>query len=365
MNEKKAYLILENGEIFEGKSFGYEKEAVGEVVFTTSVVGYLETLTDPGYYGQIVVQTFPLIGNYGRISEDLVNEKVSLNAYIVREWCHNPSNFRSEGDIDTFLKENKIPGLYGIDTRKLTKIIRENGVMKGKLAYSTDDMEKTAEELKNYSITGAVEDTTPSEITVYEAEAEEYRVVLWNFGARADLRNSMLKAGITVIDVPAQTTAEKIMGFSPDAVLLSDGPGNPADNKEIIKEVKKMLDRRIPMSGVCMGHQLMALAQGAETAMLKYGHRGSSQPVLDRKLDRILITGQNHGYYVKSESLPANAEERFVNVNDNSCEGIEYTDRRAFSVQFNPDPVFSKEEPGMFFGMFIDMMKGGKKNASK
>lgn len=365
MNDKKAYLILENGTIFEGKSFGYEKETTGEIVFTTSMVGYLETLTDPSFYGQIVVQTFPLIGNYGVIPSDFESGKINLNGYIVREWCHYPSNFRSEGDIDTFLKENKIPGLYGIDTRKLTKIVREYGVMNGKIAYTLDNKDEELRKLKEYKIVDAVKSVTPSETVVNTAETEDYRVVLWNFGAKANIKRSLLNSNCTVIDVPAGTTAAQIAAYKPDGVMLSNGPGDPAENVEIIEELKKLFTYNIPVFGICLGHQLMALAHGAETAKLKYGHRGGSQPVLDRKMDRVYITSQNHGYYVLSETLPETAWERFTNVNDKTCEGIEYRDKLAFSVQFHPEASAGPHDMGLLFGAFVELMKEGKKNASK
>lgn len=365
MSEKKAYLILENGTVFEGKSFGYEKEIVGEVVFTTSVVGYLETLTDPSYYGQLVVQTFPLIGNYGVIEEDFESGKINLNGYVVREWCHNPSNFRSEGVIDTFLKENKIPGLYGIDTRRLTKIIREEGVMNGMITYSKDELEKRLEELKAYKIKDAVKAVTCEQAAETKAENEEYRVVLWDLGTKNSTKESLLNSNCTVITVPAGTTAKEIAAYKPDGIVISEGPGNPEDYKDIVDEIKKLFEYKIPMFGICLGHQLMAIAHGAKTAKLHYGHRGSSQPVRDQSTDRIYITSQNHGYYVLSETLPKTAYERYVNINDKTCEGIEYTDKPAFSVQFQPKAALGPDKLGTFYGKFVDLMKEGKKNASK
>lgn len=365
MSEKKAYLVLENGMIFEGKSFGYEMETAGEVVFTTSMVGYLETLTDPGFYGQMVVQTFPLIGNYGIIPADLESGKLYLNGYIVREWCHYPSNFRCEGDIDTFLKENKIPGLYGIDTRKLTKVLREEGVMNGKILYSKDNIDKEINTLKGYKISGAVEAVTIGEAAVSKSEDEKYNVVLWDMGAKESAVKNLNKLGCTVTKVPASAKAEDIAALDPDGIVISQGPGDPADNAAIVEEIKKLFTYNIPVFGTGMGHQLMALACGAKTAKLKYGHRGGSQPVLDLKADKIHITSQNHGYYVLSETLPETAEVRFINVNDKTCEGIEYTDKPAFSVQFCPEAVIDAHTPGQLYGAFVEMMKEGKKNASK
>ena len=365
MSEKKAYLVLENGMIFEGKSFGYESETAGEVVFTTSMVGYLETLTDPGFYGQIVVQTFPLIGNYGVIPADLESGKLYLNGYIVREWCHYPSNFRCEGDIDTFLKENKIPGLFGIDTRKLTKVLREEGVMNGKILYSKDNIDEEIKALKEYKISKVVEAVTVGEAEVIKAEEEKYNVVLWDLGAKASAVSNLNKLGCSVVKVPASAKTEDILAYKPDGIVISHGPGDPAENTEMIEEIKKVLTYGIPVFGTGMGHQLMALACGAETAKLKYGHRGGSQPVLDLKNDKIHITSQNHGYYVVSDTLPESAEVRFVNVNDKTCEGIEYKDKPAFSVQFCPEAVKDAQTPGQLYGAFVEMMKEGKNNASK
>lgn len=335
--QQSYYIVLENGQVFKGKPFGASGEVVGELVFTTGMTGYLETLTDPSYYGQIVVQTFPLIGNYGIIPADFESSSPKLKAYIVREWCQVPSNFRSEGELDTFLKMHNIIGVYGIDTRELTKTIREVGVMNAKISTSLDDLDKILAEIKNYRITEAVQTVSTKEISINKGQPAGYKVVLWDFGAKENIRRELLKRGCEVITVPADTTAEEIINLAPDGVMLSNGPGDPADNKEIIGEVNKLAKAKLPIFAICLGHQLLALAQGAETVKLKYGHRGANQPVKDLKTGRVYITSQNHGYAVVPDSLPAHAHLSYLNANDDTCEGIEYQNMPAFSTQFHPE----------------------------
>lgn len=358
--EQKAYLILENGTIFEGKSFGCVGEVVGEIVFTTAMTGYLETLTDPSYFGQIVVQTFPLIGNYGVIPSDFESKQPHLKGYIVKEWCQEPSNFRCEGNLDTFLKQQGIIGLYGIDTRALTKIVRENGVMNGKIVSSDSISSLSLDELSHYTIIDAVENVTCEKETTFTPDEVKYRVALWDFGAKANIRRELLKRGCEVIEIPAHTTAKRIKELAPDGIMLSNGPGDPAENVAIINELKKLCEEKIPTFGICLGHQLLALSQGAKTEKLKYGHRGANQPALEVKTKRVYITSQNHGYAVMNETLGDNAIMSFVNANDNTCEGIEYTDMPAFSVQFHPEASAGPLDTAFLFDRFIDMIKGGR-----
>ena len=284
---RAAYLILENGTVFEGKAFGAEKETTGELVFTTAMTGYLETLTDPSYYGQVVIQTFPLIGNYGVIPADFESDSPSLKGYIVREWCQVPSNFRCEGDLDTFLKESGIPGIYGIDTRALTRIVREYGVLNCKISYSPDVTKEELDEIKNYVITEAVESTTIKEKEHFDAENGDLNVVLMDFGAKHNIGRELVKRGCNLTVVPAHTTADEIKAMNPDGVMLSNGPGDPSDNTEIIAELKKLCDFGIPTFGICLGHQLLALSQGAKTEKLKYGHRGANQPAKEVETGRV------------------------------------------------------------------------------
>ncbi|WP_124099224.1 carbamoyl phosphate synthase small subunit [Ruminococcus sp. Marseille-P6503] len=356
---QKAYLILENGTIFEGKSFGAAGEAVGEIVFTTAMTGYLETLTDPSYYGQIVVQTFPLIGNYGVIPADFESGRSHVKAYIVRDWCQEPSNFRCEGDLDTFLKQNNIVGLYGIDTRQLTKIVRESGVMNGKIVaegsgFSFDD-------LKSYRITDAVKNTTCEREQVFAPEGEiKRRVCLFDFGAKDNIRRELVKRGCEVTVVPAYTTCERVEELNPDGIMLSNGPGDPAENVGIIGELKKLAEKKIPTFGICLGHQLLALSQGGRTEKLKYGHRGANQPAAELETGRVYITSQNHGYAVINDSMGDNAKVSFVNANDGTCEGITYLNMPAFSVQFHPEACGGPLDTGFLFDKFMALIDENK-----
>lgn len=399
--DTKACLVLANGLVFEGRSFGAEGIIIGETVFTTGMNGYLETLTDPSYYGQIVTQTFPLIGNYGDIKKDYESSKCNLRGYIVRQWCEEPSNFRCDGDLDSYLKSQNIIGLYDIDTRSLTKILREVGVMNGMLisgnskdaleAFSAlkDEKKKTAllEKIKSYKIEKAVESVTGSATGVEEpadvvfSESAKYRfvpvtadgtkindekeamkagkgkkVVLWDFGAKANIRRELLKRGLEVVTVPCSYTAEQIMALNPDGVMLSNGPGDPAENAGIIAEIKKLLKTGIPIFGICLGHQLLALANGAQTMKLKYGHRGANQPVKYTKTGRVYITSQNHGYAVKNDCLPEGAVQSFVNTNDGTCEGLTYTKIPAFSVQFHPEACSGPLDANFLFDEFVTLI---------
>ena len=360
--EKKAYLILENGDVYEGYAFGAEKETVGELVFTTAMTGYLETLTDPSYYGQIVCQTFPLIGNYGVIPSDFESKKPALRAYIVREWCQQPSNFRCEGQLDAFLKQSDIPGLYGIDTRCLTKTVREFGVMNAKITYTKPEA-ADAEALKSYKVTNAVSSVTLESAEQHNAENGKYNVVLMDFGAKLNICRELVKRGCNVTVVPGNTCAEEIIAMDPDGIMLSNGPGDPQENQEIIAQLKLLCEKKIPTFGICLGHQLLALSQGATTEKLKYGHRGANQPATDTKTGRVYITSQNHGYAVVASSLPENAYESFVNANDGTCEGVTYTNMPAFTVQFHPEACGGPLDTSFLFDKFIDMIQEDKYNA--
>ena len=361
--EKPVYLLLENGDYFEGKSFGAPlREVTGEVVFTTGMTGYLETITDPSYFGQIVVQTFPLIGNYGVIPQDFENEEVYLSAYIVKEWCQEPSNFRCSGDLDTFFKERNIPGVYGIDTRKLAKTIRESGSMNGWLTEVKPPYDaKKLEEVKNFHITKAVETVTPKKCEIKPAdEKEEFQIVLWDFGAKENIIRELTRRGCRVADLPAGTTAEEILAMNPDGIMLSNGPGNPEDNPEIIEEIRKITKAGKPMFGICLGHQLMALAMGGRTVQMKYGHHGANHPVKDLNRGTCSVTAQNHGYMVDPEHLPEGAVVSHVNWNDQTVEGVRYTGKNAFSVQFHPEACGGPCETKYLFDDFLAMVMADK-----
>lgn len=364
--EKPVYLLLENGAYFEGKGFGASVgEVTGEVVFTTGMTGYLETLTDPSFYGQIVVQTFPMIGNYGVIPQDFENRRVSLSAYIVKEWCQEPSNFRSSGNLDAFLKERGIPAAWGIDTRRLTKALRESGSMNGKLTevpppYGGEELER----LRRFKIEEAVREVSPRHYRFYPAEhGPRFRVVLWDFGAKENIVRELLKRGCDVVDVPSSMTAGEILAMEPDGIMLSNGPGDPEENREVIRQLRELIPHGLPTFGICLGHQLFAIARGARTGKMKYGHRGANQPVKDLVTGRVYISSQNHGYEVLKETLPEGAEETFVNVNDGTCEGITYHDMPAFTVQFHPEACAGPRDTEELFGRFIAMMEAHKNPA--
>lgn len=354
----EAYLVLQNGTVFCGQRFGAKADVTGEVVFTTAMTGYLETLTDPSYYGQIVVQTFPLIGNYGVIPQDLESKKPYLKAYVVRDVCQEPSNFRSQGDLDTFLKEQNIVGLCGIDTRQLTRIVREYGVMNARICDKKDLTEEEMQQIASYRIVDAVASVSDRQEKRDIPPNAQYKVVLWDFGAKHNIDRELYNRGCEVITVPFDTTAEQIAAYDPDGIMLSNGPGDPANNPQIIEELSKLCEKKIPTFGICLGHQLLALSQGAKTHKLKYGHRGANQPVKNTKTGRVYITSQNHGYAVTSETLPSHATVSFVNANDGTCEGVEYRDMPAFSVQFHPEAAAGPLDTGYLFNDFIAMMGG-------
>lgn len=347
----KRYLILEDGTVFEGKAFGADVPAVGELVFTTGMCGYIETLTDESYFGQIVLQTFPLIGNYGIIEEDFEGE-CSVKAYAVREVCEEPSNFRCQKTLDGFLKEKGIPGICGIDTRAVTKRIREKGVMNAAVA---DEIPADSEFIKSYKIVNAVESVTCKQSTVYN-ENGKYSVALIDYGAKRNIIRELVKRGCKVTVLPAFTAAEDILKLNPDGVMLSNGPGDPAENTYQINEIKKLAGN-VPIFGICLGHQLLSLALGARTEKLKYGHRGVNQPVKEVNGARTYITSQNHGYAVVSDSVK-NGEISFINANDGTCEGINYPDIKAFSVQFHPEACSGPRDTAFLFDRFIKLMEG-------
>lgn len=356
---KKRFLVLSDGTVFEGYAFGADVESVGELVFTTGMNGYIETLTDPSYYGQIVLQTYPLIGNYGIIEEDFEGG-CFVKGYVVREWCEQPSNFRCEYDLNTYLKNNNIPGIYGVDTREITKTIREQGVMN---AILCDEVPSDLSEVKSYVIRDAVPSVTTKEKYVSPAVGEEkYRVALLDFGAKRNIIRELSRRGCNVTVLPASTTAEEVLAMDPDGIMLSNGPGDPADAVFQIEQIRKLLGKK-PLFGICLGHQLTALAAGGTTTKLKYGHRGVNQPCRDIQGTRTFITSQNHGYAVVSDSVKRGAV-RFINANDKTCEGIDYPDDHAFTVQFHPEASSGPHDTEFLFDRFLALM-GGDENAAE
>ena len=353
----KAYLILEDGSVYEGNSVGAEKSVVSEIVFNTSMTGYLEVMTDPSYAGQAVVMTYPLIGNYGICYEDIESNKAWVDAFIVRELSEVASNFRNEDSIQNFLKVNNIPCITGIDTRDLTKRLREYGTMNGMIITTGSyDISEVSQKIKEYSVKGVVKKTsTDKSYTLY---GKGKRVVLMDFGAKRNIAKQLQKRGCEVIVVPCDTTAEDIIKLNPDGIMLSNGPGDPKENVDIIKEIKKLYESDIPIFAICLGHQLMALATGADTYKLKYGHRGGNHPVKDLENGKTYISSQNHGYAVdestlnKSICIPA-----FVNVNDNTNEGLRYINKNIFTVQYHPEACPGPRDNSYLFDKFIKMME--------
>lgn len=412
----KAFLILEDGTVFEGTSIGSEREVVSEIVFNTSMTGYLEVLTDPSYAGQAVVMTYPLIGNYGICHEDMESLKPWPDGYIVRELSEIPSNFRSEDSIQHFLVKNDIPGICGIDTRALTKILREKGTMNGMI--TTREYENPGEltaRIKAYRVAGVVERTSCKEVYVMGPDAgpgNEVReeneavqgghirpgnrsvsgkevvprkeavmgndvgpgnrsvsertasgglrkqVALLDLGAKRNIARSLVKRGCRVTVYPSHTPAEEILESHPDGIMLSNGPGDPKENVDVIKEIRKLYESDVPIFAICLGHQLMALATGGDTYKLKYGHRGGNHPVKDLETGRVYISSQNHGYAVDEKSLdPRIAVPAFVNVNDGTNEGLKYVGKNIFTVQYHPEACPGPEDSAYLFDKFLQMME--------
>lgn len=357
---ENIYLQLEDGTLFQGKHFGAvpSGDVIAEVVFTTAMTGYVETLTDPSYYGQMVVQTFPLMGNYGISAADFESKKVHLSAYIVRDLCDSPSNFRCKSDLDSFLKEQNIPGIYDIDTRALTKKIRTKGVMNARLSFNCPDKE-SASSLSAFQVTDAVSNVSCKESYEITTGLPGPHVVLWDFGAKENIQRKLHSLGMHLTIVPSTATCQEILSLKPDGIMLSNGPGNPKENVGIIEELRKICTHKLPIFGICLGHQLLALANGGDTEKLKYGHRGANQPVQDTRTGKVYITSQNHGYAVRCDALPTGGEISFVNLNDNTCEGLVYKNFPGFSVQFHPEACGGPHDTEFLFREFAALMKGG------
>lgn len=353
----KAFLILEDGTVFSGTSIGSEREVISEIVFNTSMTGYLEVLTDPSYAGQAVVMTYPLIGNYGICRKDMESLKAWPDGYIVRELSRIPSNFRSEISIQQFLSENDIPGICGIDTRALAKILREKGTMNGMITTKEySDISEIIPRIKEYSVKGVVNKVTCKE--KYTLEGTGPKVALMDFGAKKNIARSLNERGCEVTVYPAGTSAEEILASNPDGIMLSNGPGDPKECVDIIGQLKKLYASDVPIFAICLGHQLMALATGADTHKLKYGHRGANHPVKDLRTGKVYISSQNHGYVVDEDTLdPAVAKPAFENVNDKTNEGLEYSGKKIFTVQFHPEACAGPQDTAYLFDRFMDMMK--------
>lgn len=391
----KAFLILEDGTVFQGNHIGACREVVSEIVFNTSMAGYLEVLTDPSYAGQAVCMTYPLIGNYGICREDMESLRPWPDALLVRELSRMPSNFRSDCTIQDFLEENNVPGIAGIDTRALTKILREKGTMNGMITTDPEyDLEAILPRLKEYRTGKVVEKVTcrekyvvkpvtdlaqngplsgsarfdreayengvrePRPTLVRELNGAGLRVALMDFGAKKNIAHSLAERGCEVTVFPALTPAEEVIAMKPDGIMLSNGPGDPKECTSIIEEIRKLYATDIPIFAICLGHQLMALANGFDTHKMKYGHRGGNHPVKDLADGRVYISSQNHGYVVDMESLdPKVAVPAFINVNDGTNEGLSYTGKNIFTVQYHPEACPGPQDSRYLFDRFIEMMR--------
>lgn len=345
----RAQLILENGERFSGEMFGEIKDIVGEVVFTTGMTGYQETLTDPSYAGQIVTMTFPLIGNYGINLEDMEADKVNLTAFVVREKCDYPSNFRNEMTLDDFLKQQGVVGLSGIDTRKLTKILRNSGVMKGIIVRGEPTDDEVRALLLSLDNSDVIMRTTTREKYILNRRGDKH-VAFIDMGAKDGILRELQKRKCKITVFPANASYEEIMEVKPDLVFLSNGPGDPLDAPGTVDVVKKLIGK-VPVCGICMGHQVIGLALGCKTEKLKFGHHGGNQPVKDLTTGKVYITSQNHNYIVSD--LPDDVLETFINVNDGTCEGIAHKTLPVESVQFHPEAAPGPLDVGFLFDRFL------------
>ena len=352
----KAYLLLENGMVFEGEGFGAAGTRVGELVFTTGMTGCAESLTDPSYRGQLITFTFPMLGNYGICYEDRESPHIHARGVVVREYCPSPSNFRAEVDVDTFLREEGVCGICGVDTR------RTKGVMNAAVTDAEPD-DALLELVRANRVTGVVDEVTVKEPLLLAPRGEaRYSVALLDYGYKRSIADCLTARGCAVTLYPARTPAEQIIAAGHDGVMLSNGPGDPQENAYSIEQIKILMDT-LPTFGICLGHQMMAIASGARTRKMKFGHRGANQPAKDLKTGRVYVTSQNHGYAVDNASLPdSGAVMRFVNVNDGSCEGLDYPGKRAFSLQFHPEAHGGPLDCSGMFERFISMM-GGREDA--
>ena len=363
----EAYLILEDGTTFTGRSIGSTKDVISEIVFNTSMTGYLEVLTDPSYAGQAVVMTYPLIGNYGICREDMEAKVSNTDGFIVRELSRLGSNFRNEQSIQDFLVEQDIPGIEGIDTRALTKILREKGTMNGMITTKMpENMEEALAKIKDYSVRGVVDKVTTKEIVSYRPGdlntdsnvSASKKVAILDVGTKFNIARCLLKRGCEVTIFPARTNPEDILAINPDGIMLTNGPGDPKECTEVIQNLKSLYQSDVPIFAICLGHQLMALATGCDTEKMKYGHRGANHPVKDLETGRVYISSQNHGYMVKEDSVPSDiAEVAFINVNDKTVEGLKYKNKNIFTVQFHPEACAGPKDSEVLFDRFIKMME--------
>jgi carbamoyl-phosphate synthase small subunit len=346
-----AKLILENGMVFKGRAFGYLEETVGEVVFNTGMTGYQEVLTDPSYFGQIVTMTYPLIGNYGLNLQDVESKAPKVKGFIVRDACDYPNNFRCEIKLSDYLKNNKIMALEKVDTRALTKVLRNSGTMKGIITLEELSNKDTKKKFDSFSNVDAVKQVTTE--AIYTIEGNGKHVAVMDFGIKANILRSFKQRGCKITVFPASSSYEEVLKVEPDLIFLSNGPGDPEDLTDIIPNIK-VLTLKKPIVGICLGHQLLALALGGKTAKLKFGHRGCNHPVKDLEENRVYITSQNHGYFV--EQLPEDTVATHISMNDGTVEGMRHNTLPIYSVQFHPEASPGPRDVNYIFDKFLEVV---------
>ncbi len=361
---KKAILVLEDGRVFRGESFGAEGESFGEMVFNTSMSGYQEILTDPSYAGQIVCMTYPLIGNYGINSEDSESSRPWVEGFVVREASRIASNWRSEETLDAYLKRHKIVGIEHIDTRALVRHIRSKGAMRTAISTVDSDAESLLEkvraspEMKHRELASTV---STDEIFEYAANGDEkFHVVCFDFGVKTNSLREFAALGCRLTVVPAETSAKKVLALKPDGIFLSNGPGDPAAMRKIVEEIKKLAASNVPMFGICLGHQIVAQAFGGTTYKMLFGHRGGNQPIKDLSSNKIEIAAHNHGFAVEAGSLPSEIEITHINLNDETVAGLKHKQLPVFSVQYHPESAPGPHDSEYLFERFIELMEKEK-----
>ncbi len=367
-----ALLVLEDGTVLAGQSCGAEGETTGEVVFNTSMTGYQEVLTDPSYKGQLVAMTYPQIGNYGMTADDNESARPHLSGFIVRELCRTPSNWQSVESVDCFLRKHGIPAIEGVDTRALTLRLRDKGALRAVL--STTDLDpksllKKARQVPSMAGSDLVRHVTTAEQYHWTEGQREHgkplNVVVYDFGVKYGILRCLAQSGCRVTVVPASTSAEDTLALKPDGVLLSNGPGDPEPVTYAIDSIKRLLDKRVPIFGICLGHQLLGLALGGKTFKLKFGHHGANHPVMDLATKKVEITSQNHGFCVDLNSLPKEVRTTHVNLNDGTSEGLAHAELPAFSVQYHPEAQAGPHDSRYLFGRFRELMLSRKEAHSK
>ncbi len=353
----KAILALEDGRYFIGQSLGAEGEVTGEVVFNTSMTGYQEVMTDPSYAGQLVTMTYPLIGNYGVNETDIESDDVQVSGFIVREDCQQPSNWKLEAKSEDYLAQHNIIGIQGIDTRALTKHIREKGMMRGVISTEESNPEKLVEKAQASGMSSdLVYQVTTDKIYTLEPEYTQYHLAVVDLGAKQSILDSLVEQGCKVTVLPADAGADMIQALQPDGVMISNGPGDPKDIPGVVELVEELIGQ-YPIAGICLGHQVLGLALGGDTYKLKFGHHGSNQPVKDLKSERVFITSQNHGYALKEDSLPKEVVVTHRNLNDNTVEGIKHQSLPLFSVQYHPEAAPGPKDSMYLFKEFVKLIE--------